>query len=957
MNNFGVVQSYDESEFEILVSNDNFNFLLSHFNIRSFHANGDEMLLFLSKLPILPDILVLTETWFSPEYVGNIDGYDGHHVYRSDRRGGGVSVYVKRIHVSVVVPQFSYLKSDLELCTVKVVASGRQITVTGAYRPPGGNLVDFTERIKQVTLNSDPAVTSVLVGDFNIDLMNPMSFNCDYVYNCLSASFVPLITIPTHYSTNVSTCIDHIWCNNPDDIKSGVFDVSITDHYPIFLVTRISRRKDKFVKSFRDHSVSSLEQLHGKLIDFAGSPQLRDELMNLDSRVTFFNECLYNLYDQCCPIRMKEMSVNRRLKPWITNSLIDCIRYKYVLFRKFKKGLISFQRYNSYKNLLTSVIRRSKSQYFYNKFRTCQKNPKTTWRTINSLVNRTKDRPSVKEIRELNRVFSQPLAIANHFNSYFSGIATNLDDNIPLVNVSPIDYLGVANPASFFFRPVTEFDVKCTISRLPNRSSGLKCVPVYIFKYFSYILAPIISTLFNCSVECGSFPSCLKVARITPIYKKGDHRSVGNYRPICNLSLMSKIFEKLMYDRLLCFLNKFDLISDHQFGFRAKHSTTDAVTEFVDNACASLESKNILISVFLDLSKAFDTVNHSILLRKLYHYGIRGTVHRWFESYLRDRVQYVSIDDCSSDVSTVNIGVPQGSVLGPLLFILYINDMSRSSDVLSYVHFADDTTVFLKHDDPRVVEPSINLELNNVYTWLKANRLSLNISKTFYMVMTDRNVNDVSVNIDGSNIERVDKAKFLGISIDERLSFRYHVQDVCSHLARSVGMLRKLSSIVPCRVRLTIYNALIFSKVSYGVAAWGRGSNVSGIEKMLRNARKCISAGSCFDTSSILNFNSIYMFFVAVKQFKSIRLGEHRYFTAAFEELKPTHGHNTRFSNEDNFNIPFRYKTKSQRTFFYQSVLIWNSLPNDVRECTTLLAFKMKLREYLVSQQVISNVL
>jgi len=325
----------------------------------------------------------------------------------------------------------------------------------------------------------------------------------------------------------------------------------------------------------------------------------------------------------------------------------------------------------------------------------------------------------------------------------------------------------------------------------------------------------------------------------------------------------------------------------------------------------------------------------------------------WFESYLRNRTQYVSIDDCASDVSTVDIGVPQGSVLGPLLFILYINDMSRSSNIFNFVHFADDTTVFLKRDVVEELEQSVNVELVNLDTWLKANRLSLNVSKTFYMLITDRSIDDVRICIDGRGIERVNSAKFLGITIDERLSFRYHVQDVYSHLARSVGLLRRLSSVVPCRVKLAIYNALIFSKASYGIAAWGRGCCVSGIERMLGNARKCVSTEGRFDTSRMLTFESIYMFFTAVKVFKATRLNEHGYFSVAFGAAVPTHGHNTRFSSAENFTIPFRSKTKSQKTFFYQSILIWNDLPGYVKDCPTLSVFKRKLKSYLISQQMV----
>jgi len=946
-----VARYYNESQFDDLVRINKFNFFLCHFNIRSFNANADEMFLFLSRLAVLPDVIVLTETWFSPGFVYDIDGYSGHHVYRSDRRGGGVSVYVRCVHSSDFVPEFSFLEPDIELCTVKITACNRKITVVGTYRPPCGNLTNFGERIGAITGGVHPSEISFLVGDMNVDILNPFFVDCDYFNNCYSSSFIPMITIPTHDNVNTSTCIDHIWSNQPDDMEAGVFDVSITDHYPVFLVLKMINRNETFLKSFRDHGISSLTELNGRLTEFSREFEFLDDSVNLDDRMDFFNDKLYESYNRCCPVRSKQITVSHKFKPWITNSLIDCINYKYVLFRKFKRSQIPFQRYNSYKNLLTRIIRRSKVRYFYTKFNACKNNPRTTWRTINTLMNRKVSRSEVNEIRDGNRVLSQPVDIANHFNSYFSGIALALDNDIPHVDASPLDYLEEIQPNSFFFRPVTDCEVECFINKLPNKSVSLNCVPVFIFKRFANILSPIIARLFNSSINSGLFPSSLKIARISPLHKKGDRMCVGNYRPISNLPIISKLFEKLMYCRVMAYMEAYNLLSRHQFGFRAKCNTTDAVTEFIDNACLSLESRSVLVSIFLDFSKAFDTVNHEILLQKLFHYGFRGTVHKWFGSYLSNRKQYVNFNDCSSDVSVVNIGVPQGSVLGPLLFILYINDMSSSSRVFNFVHFADDTTVFLKDDDVNVLERTVNLELANIDVWLKINRLSLNISKTSYMCITDRKVDDLNIGVAGNQIERVDRAKFLGITLDERLCFRYHVQEVCSHLSRSVGMLRRLSVIVPRRIRLTIYNSLIFSKASYGVAAWGRGCCVSRIENMLRSAQKCILAGS---TSKILNmftFDSMYQYFTAVKLFKTIRMGEHQYFTAAFGNLVPSHVHNTRFSSGNNFNVPYLSKAKSQKNFYYQSVIIWNRLPEDVKNCTSIVSFKKQLKQYLISQQ------
>jgi len=948
------VQSYNVPEFDDVVCSSRYNFFLCHFNIRSFHANADEVLLFLSSLTILPDIIILSETWFSPDSTMNIDGYYGHHACRTDRRGGGVSVYVRKVYSATEVPEFSYVTFDLELCTVKVTAHDQVFIVTGVYRPPAGNLTNFTDRIREVTEAARPADTSLLVGDLNIDLLNLLPSHYNFINDCYAASFVPLIDISTHDSANVSTCIDHIWSSKTEGFLSGVFDVSITDHYPIFLLSRLASHNDVYIKQFRDHSVSSINELRGRLMDF---PNLRFVMDNdsttIGDRVDFFSRNLFEIYDQCCPIRSKNVSVKNSLKPWITSSLKHCINYKYVLFRKFKRGQISFQRYNLYKNILGRVIRRSKARYYCNKFSSCRSDPKTTWRTVNALVARRGDKPVVRELSIGNEILTRPIDIANNFNSYFATVAADLENNIPTTVVSPMDYMGEVNPHSYFARPVRNSDVVSIVRNLPNKSSNFNCVPVFIFKQCVDILCPIIVSLFNDSVEAGVFPDCLKVARITPVFKKGNRKCVNNYRPICNLSILSKIFEKLMYHNLRTFLEQNNLISSHQFGFRENYSTTDAVTEFIDNACTSLESGNVLLSVFLDLTKAFDTVNHGILLQKLLSFGIRGNVHAWFESYLKDRRQFVSIGTTHSRVSTLNIGVPQGSVLGPLLFLLYINDLSRSSDILNCVHFADDTTLFLSNENVNSLAHLANIELLNVDTWLRANRLSLNVAKTSYMLITDAKVGEVEISVAGSEIQRVEKAKFLGVMLDDRMSFRHHVKDVCSQLSRSVGMLRRITSLVPRRIRLLIYNALVFSRVSYAVAAWGRGSYASNVDLVLRRAKKCIAypANSSPETDGLLNFDSIYRYFTAVKLYKIIHLDQHAYFTRSFEGLTPAHEHNTRFSVSNSFNVPLLTKSKSQRMFLYQSVVTWNSLPNHLKNSTNLSTFKINLKKFLIEKQ------
>ena len=224
--------------------------------------------------------------------------------------------------------------------------------------------------------------------------------------------------------------------------------------------------------------------------------------------------------------------------------------------------------------------------------------------------------------------------------------------------------------------------------------------------------------------------------------------------------------------------------------FRQKHSTIHALLNFVDKVALSMDDHSHLIGIFLDFSKAFDTINHDILLDKLSHYGIRGIALEWFRSYLQNRKQYVYLNDHSSSLKEINCGVPQGSILGPLLFIVYINDFHRSSDILSFILFADDSNVFFAHKNPYTLVQIINLELQKLTQWIRANKLSLNLQKTKYMIFSNTiEALPADIILDDSPLECVSQITFLGITVDNKLSWKPHVLNVCKTLSRNIGII------------------------------------------------------------------------------------------------------------------------------------------------------------------------
>jgi len=936
----------------------NSQFSVFHLNIRSFNRNADELLLFLSQLSIKPSVIVLSETWFTVDSVTELACYRGHHVTRTLRRGGGISIYIRSDFSWKPCNRLCYVGNCMELCSVRVSLPRSDLTVLGIYRPPDRDVRLFTEELGEVLSQFRSSDRVLIVGDVNIDVLAPVGVENNFMDVCSANSFLPLINEITHVSRFSSSCIDHMWYNCFDVVSSGVIKLDITDHFAIFAVFASGSDNAEFIsRKFRDHSSNSLQMCNDQVQYFADNFRISNE-NNLDARMSEFIREFYRIYNRCCPVRTKRVSFNRLLKPWFNADLMRCINRKHSLFREYKQGLISFHAYNTFKNITTSLIRRTKFKYYITKFNSMKGNSAGTWKLFNSLSGRQKSKTEVSQLHYRDQTVTDPQSIADAFNDFFSSIGRNLDQNIPVVPESPLDYMENPVPNSFFMQPASPDEVCSLIQELPMKSCDLKSVPTFIYKHCKTYISPIISDLFNSSIAIGEFPDCLKIARVVPVYKKGDNNSVNNYRPISILTVLSKIFEKLMLRRFMCFIRDNNILCDNQFGFRSKSCTTDAILEFLDYTFNSLSNNNALLSVFLDFSKAFDTVNHDILLDKLFHVGVRGVAHRWFDTYLRARKQYVTVSGSASELSDINIGVPQGSVLGPVLFLVYINDMRKCSRLLRYVHFADDTTAFHSHNDVQRLTSDVNADLVSLCTWLKCNRLSLNIEKTVFMMFADKKIFiPPVVTIAGVGIRQVREAKFLGVTLDQNLSFSSHVGMVCKQVARSVGVLNRLSLMLPPHAKANIYYSLIYSKVSYGVVAWGSGivSCIRRLESLVLRAQGVVRRRPymCRDDPDVdmLTFPSIYRYFVALKTFKTLREGSQAHFLDLYRNLLPVHSYSTRFNDNLNFNTPFYSKVKCNRTFLYQSVVFWNTLPDNIKLCNNLSAFKKVMKTWLLTNQ------
>ena len=374
---------------------------------------------------------------------------------------------------------------------------------------------------------------------------------------------------------------------------------------------------------------------------------------------------------------------------------------------------------------------------------------KNLWSGIKTIIShKSSNSSSINKINDKEgNVTSEPGRISNIFNDFFVNVADDITKTIPLTTKSPLDYLSNGTSNSLFLTPVTWIEVKDLINILnPSKSVGPNSIPIKLLKILGSSIAPLLAVLVNQSFQSGIFPDKLKIAKVITLFKKGNPELPSNYRPISLLPIFSKVFEKLMYRRLYKFLELNNILYSLQFGFQENHSIDHALVSLTEAVRNTLANKRFGCGIFIDLQKAFDTVNHKILLSKLEHYGVRGCALKWFRSYSSDRKQYVSVNGSDSNLLSITCGVPQGSVLGPLLFLIYINDLPNASKKLKFYLFSDDTNIYCESKDLPNLFKIANKELRAIKRWLDANRLSLNIDKTNYIIFhsSSRNISSDS---------------------------------------------------------------------------------------------------------------------------------------------------------------------------------------------------------------------
>ena len=798
-----------------------------------------------------------------------IPGYTGFYqnTIEGKAKGSGVALYVAKNYNAEVMEHLGFCTPDIETIFVRISHSSNNTSlICGViYRPPSGNFEAFIEKFEHInTFLPNSGVR--IMGDFNINLTKlcepfgngsnqPSNFEEVFVKHGLA----PVISIPTHRRDGCKpSCIDNIFTTDIERVVlSGCLSDQIGDHLPIIEITDISfvgnPGQDK-ITQYYEFSNKNTKKFISKLeTDLLNLPNYN----NFNEFATIFNNAL----DSTCKLEKPKVTKrNVTCNPWITESIKAAIEKKHKMKNDWNKSVKTLLKetgrpggdpklkldFDNYRRVLKAVINAAKNMHNCNRIVETKHDRKKTWQIINEIRGKTKSVATPSIIID-NRKILDRRVICNEFNKYFNSIASVLNDSIVGSDLSHMkfasfeSFMRPANKNSIFLDDCSTEELLELISQLDNNKSS--DIPIRIIKKSAHIICPYLAAYFNVCMAKGCFPDILKVGKVTPIFKKGNVEDVGNYRPVSTLPIFGKLFEKVIYSRIYNFALSQNILDENQFGFRKSHSTSHAVNQSVKMIRDALQEKKHILGIFIDLSKAFDTIDHKTLLHKLSRYGIRGNANSLIKSYLSCRSHYTEINGEKSDPLTVLYGVPQGSVLGPLLFLLYINDIANCSDLGTFILFADDTNIFVKGVTAEDAYLKGNKVLKLVKEYMLLNKLHINMSKCCYIHFKPKKTNPIDdklhLNIDGIPIKRTSTAQFLGVVIDESLSWEPHVAALRRKLGYASGVLSRIRDSVPKELHPDLYHTLFESHLTYCISVWG-GASACITNKIFTSQKSCV---------------------------------------------------------------------------------------------------------------------
>ena len=926
---------------------------IGHLNVYHLCNKVPDLSVFLKHSPRL-HIFGLSETRLNSTVDDSLLSIDNYSILRKDACSPlhtGLAIYV---HDSIAefVTRRPDLESDIVECMWLVrMPKSPPLLIAFIYRNPASQTSwydSFTSMLDDVPLN---LTNLYLLGDFNVDLSKEKNVTWDSIITLFGLN--QMVKTPTRVTTSSSTLIDHIYTTTPDLVESvSVPPLSVSDHFPVCcqISTKVPKQRQKqhtsiLYRSMKNfHMGSFCHDLHLAPFHHVYNFSEPDEALS----------CWYSLFlpilNKHAPLREKRVK-HTNSSPWITQDIIKAMSLRDKLKAEGKS-----KDYKKQRNHVTYLIRSAKKAYFNDIVRE-NKDTASIWRAINLFCRGDK------------AASTSPQFSPDCFNQHFLSIAKNLvqgqTTKAKYTRSATLQQfcenkLNCANNSSTVFKipDLSVAEVGKLIQSISNKkSSGLDGITSHILKLSLPYIVESLTFIYNLCISKGTFPQDLKNAKLIPIPKSKDLTDLNNFRPISILPVISKPLERHIHIHFLKFLEDHDLIYHHQSGFRPKHSCQSALARLTNTWLSAINENKMTGVIFLDLKKAFDLVDHNILLDKLRLYNLDYNALYFFESYLQNRKQYVFHHGNYSTEGTISYGVPQGSILGPLLFLLYINDLPLhvSSPQVQCDILADDTTLHTSDKDERVISKTLQKSLNEISNWCIANNMIIHPAKTKSMLITTRQKHQLrpqplNLTLQSEPIEQVDQHRLLGIIIDNQLTWKPHIANLCKRIAKNVFLLSRLEHITDSFVRTLFFHAHIKSHVDYASIIWDGCADVhlKQLNSLYKRAVKKILPGpipTCekFKRLKILPLNDQLLFNKAVLMFNILHKNAPQYLQVFLTNERP----NPRSTRNHVLLVPLPRIDLYKSSLSFSGAFTWNNLPSELKLSTSSNAFKCALAKYL----------
>ena len=869
-----------------------------------------------------------------------------------NRHGGGVLIYVKN---EIVCSRRSDLEiNDVECLWIQVNLNNQMLLLCSMYRPPSANISYFECMLDIFEKACTEDKMIVITGDLNINCVpnaNDSQGNSQISLIENLNGWTQLVTEFTRVTPSTSSIIDVIFSSNSDVHKlTGVVPITLSDHYLVHTVVGevepvVNNQEHNEVRfrCYKNFDASQFvdEIRNSSIIQSVLSCQNTEEAWDI------FKKEFLRISDKHAPIRVSRMK--DRYNPWIDNDIVN-VMYKRDYLHKVATRTGDTDTFNEYKSLRNEVnvlIRNSKMKYYNDLYNDGKSNSRKLWSELSRLSGKNYS-------NECDNTLT-----ADQLNEYFSNIGVNTVSH--LSHSTDLLWKGPENIYEFKFG-VMNYEITAKLLKSLSLRSSIDVIGFdsKLLRLSANVITDCLLYIFRLSLMNGIVPSDWKYARVTPIYKgKGDIKDTSNFRPISVLPHIAKIFEKEIQCQLVSYLIDKDFITLDQSAYRKFHSTTTCLHNTIDEWLQNMDDKLYTGVCFLDISKCFDTIDHVILVKKLQKYGVRNIELKWFQSYLDNRTQSVKHINKLSTPLSVNIGVPQGSTLGPLLFMLFVNDLPMHISNGQCSMYADDTIIYCNDRNVADLNDDLNDTLDQVNEWYKANKLVLNVSKSNAMLIhSNSECNDERFQpiLDGNFIDQVKSTKYLGVHIDDKLNFCSHINELTKTLSKKLSWLARLRHIVPSNILKLTYSTYIMPIFDYACTVWGcSNSNISSIQRLQNRAARIICGN--FDIVNVRGIDLVKSlgwqtieerinYFLSVTMYNCVYGIAPSNLCNSIIMACETSDRETRLSSGLKVSVPSTRTDVFKRSFNYRGAIAWNNLPDRAHNAVSTESFKFFVKKH-----------